>query len=196
MRERLSGPAFGVCCGVISATNAGVAGVDARLAGVMVDHFGFRSIFVLSLAVGIVAFVLATLAVPAHERERRSSGRMDWVGAILIALTVAALDQYVAKGEDLGWTSPLMLAFIATAVAAFVGLVVAEKRVATSLIDIDQMASRYALPLIIATILCFASSMVVLSFISRRSPRTTASASPPAARQPRCYSSPQARWPH
>ena len=29
MRERLSGPAFGVCCGVISATNAGVAGVDA-----------------------------------------------------------------------------------------------------------------------------------------------------------------------
>jgi MFS family permease len=58
-----------------------------------------------------------------------------------------------------------MLAFIGSAIAAFVGLVVVDKRVATPLIDVDQMASRHALPLIVATILSFASSMVVVSFI-------------------------------
>lgn len=165
MREHLSGPAFGVCCGVISAISAGVAGVDALLAGFMVDHFGYRSIFVLTLVFGIVAAALCCLAVPADERDRATSGRMDWLGAVLIALTVAGLDLYISNGDQLGWASPLMLVSIGTAGAAFVGLVVVEKRAAEPLIHIDQMASRYAWPLIAVTILCFASFMVVLNYI-------------------------------
>ncbi|WP_231971024.1 MFS transporter [Mycobacterium sp. E3198] len=165
MREHLSGPAFGVCCGVISAISAGVAGVDALLAGFMVDHFGYRSIFVLTLAFGIVAAALCWLAVPPDERDRASPGRMDWVGAVLIALTVAGLDLYFANGDRMGWASPLLLVSIGTAGAAFVGLVMVEKRVAQPLIHIDQMASRHAWPLIAVTILCFASFMVVLNYI-------------------------------
>ena len=165
MREHLSGAAFGVCCGVISAINAGVAGVDALLAGVMVDRFGYRSIFVLTLVVGIGAFALVWLAVPKDERGGKISGRMDWFGAFLIAVAVAGLNLYVSNGEHMGWSSPLMLGCIATAIAAFVGLVVVEKRVATPLIHIDQMVSRYAWPLIAVTVLCFASFMVVLSYI-------------------------------
>ncbi|OBF08359.1 MFS transporter [Mycobacterium sp. ACS4054] len=165
MREHLSGPAFGVCCGVISAINAGVAGVDAFLAGVMVDRFGYRSIFVLTLVVGVGAFALVGVAVPADERGRKIPGRMDWAGALLIAVAVAGLSLYVSNGGHAGWTSPLMLVCIATAIVAFVGLFVVEKRVATPLIHIDRMASRYAWPLIAVTILVFASFMVVLSYI-------------------------------
>lgn len=165
MREHLSTSAFGVCCGVISAVNAGVAGVDALLAGVMVDCFGYRSIFALTLVVGICAVMLCWLAVPADDRGRISSGRMDWAGAVLIALTIAGLDLYVSNGQHLGWTAPLMLVCIGTAIAAFVGLVVVEKRLTTPLIHIDQMCTRYAWPLITVTILCFASFMVVLSYI-------------------------------
>ncbi|MEB4211371.1 MFS transporter [Mycobacterium sp. 94-17] len=165
MRERLSGPAFGICCGVISAINAGVAGADALLAGFMVDRFGYRSIFVLTLAVGAVAVALCALAVPADEPGRKSSGRMDWAGAALIAVTVAGLNLYVSNGDHMGWASPLMLGCIATTIAALVGLVLVEKRVATPLIHIDQMASRYAWPLIAVTILVFGSFMVVLSYI-------------------------------
>jgi MFS family permease len=165
MRERLSGPTFGLCCGVISAINAGVGGGDALLAGLLVDHFGYRSIFVLTVGIGISAFALVWLAVPEDERGRRSPGRMDWTGAVLIALAVAGLNLYVSNGEHMGWVSPLMLGCLAATVAAFVGLVVVEKRVATPLIHIDQMASRYAWPLIAVTILVFASFMVVLSYI-------------------------------
>ncbi|WP_231964981.1 MFS transporter [Mycobacterium sp. E3339] len=165
MREHLSDKAFGVCCGVISAINAGVAGVDALLAGVLVDRFGYRSIFVLTLVVGIAAVALCRLAVPADERGRKNTGRMDWAGAVLIALTVAGLNLYVSNGEHLGWSAPLMLGCLAAAVAACLGLVVVEKRVATPLIHIDQMRSRYAWPLIVVTILVFGSFMVVLSYI-------------------------------
>ena len=53
MRERLTAAVFGICCGVLSAVNAGVAGTDALLAGYLVDHFGYRSIFVLTMVIGL-----------------------------------------------------------------------------------------------------------------------------------------------
>src|SRR6202000_95956 len=78
MRERLTPAVFGVCCGVISAVNGGVAGTDALLAGYLVDHFGYRSIFVLTLVVGVIAVLLGWKALPADDSGRLASGRMDW----------------------------------------------------------------------------------------------------------------------
>jgi MFS family permease len=165
MRERLSTATFGVCCGVLSAVNAGVAGVDALLSGFLVDHFGFRSIFVLTLAVGVVAVALSWKAVPGGESGEAASGRMDWVGAALIALGIAGINLYLSNGGHLGWFSSLVLWFIVVAVLALVGFSVVERRVTHPLIHIDQLSSRYAWPVIAVTILCFASFMVVLSLI-------------------------------
>jgi predicted MFS family arabinose efflux permease len=90
---------------------------------------------------------------------------MDWVGAALIALTVAGLVLYLGNGEQLGWSSPIMLGCIVAATAALGAFVVVEKRVTQPLVDIGQMRTRYAWPVIAVTILCFASFMVVLGYI-------------------------------
>ena len=165
MRERLTPAVFGVCCGVIAAVNGGVAGTDALLAGYLVDHFGYRSIFVLTLVIGVVAVALAWKALPADDSGRLASGRMDWAGAALIAVTVAGIDLFLGNGGHLGWSSPFVLGSIIAATVAFVAFVVIEKRSAEPLVHIDDLRSRYAWPLIVVTILCFASFMVVLSFI-------------------------------
>jgi predicted MFS family arabinose efflux permease len=165
MRERLTPAVFGVCCGVISAVNGGVAGTDALLAGYLVDHFGYRSVFVLTLVIGVVAVVLGWKALPADDSGRLASGRMDWAGAALIAVTVAGIDLFLGNGGDLGWSSPFVLGCIVAAIVAFVSFVIIEKRSAEPLVHIEDLRSRYAWPLIVVTILCFASFMVVLSFI-------------------------------
>ena len=165
MRERLTAAVFGVCCGVLSAVNAGVAGTDALLAGYLVDHFGYRSIFTLTLVIGVLAVALGCKALPADAIDDSMSGRMDWVGAGLIAVTVAGINLFLGNGGYQGWTSPFVLGCIAAAAVAFVAFVVVEKRVTEPLVHIDDLRSRYAWPLILVTILCFASFMVVLSFI-------------------------------
>ena len=165
MRERLSAAVFGICCGVISAVNGGVAGTDALLAGFLVDHFGYRSIFVLTLAIGVIAVALGSKALPADDSGRAAPGRMDWRGAALIAVTVAGIDLFLGNGGHLGWSSPFVLGCIAAATAAFAAFVVIEKRAVEPLVHVDELRSRYAWPLILATILCFASFTVVLSFI-------------------------------
>jgi hypothetical protein len=90
---------------------------------------------------------------------------MDWAGAALIAVTVAGIDLFLGNGGDLGWSSPFVLGCIVAATVAFVAFVVIEKRSAEPLVHIDDLRLRYAWPLIVVTILCFASFMVVLSFI-------------------------------
>jgi predicted MFS family arabinose efflux permease len=165
MRERLRPAVFGVCCGVVSAVNGGVAGSDALVAGFLVDRFGYRSIFVLTLAVGAAAVALCWKAVPADESGARDSGRMDWAGGGLIAVAVAGIVLFIGNGGHLGWSSRLALGFLAAAVVALVLFVVVERRTAQPLVHIAEMRSRYAWPLIAVTILCFASFMVVLSYI-------------------------------
>jgi len=165
LRERLSGPAFGLCSGIIASINGGVGGVDALAGGFMVDNFGYRSIFVLILVVGVAAIVLAVKAVPADASDRVASGRMDWVGAALIALTVAGINLFLGQGGHSGWSSPVALGFIGAAVVALGAFVVVEKRVATPLVDIDEMRSRYAWPLIVVIVLCLASFTMVIGFI-------------------------------
>jgi hypothetical protein len=120
---------------------------------------------VLTLVIGVVAVALAWKALPADDSRRLASGRMDWACAGLIAVTVAGIDLFLGNGGHLGWSSPFVLGCIVAATVAFVAFVVIEKRSAEPLVHIDDLRSRYAWPLIVVTILCFASFMVVLSFI-------------------------------
>ncbi len=164
MRERLTPAVFGVCCGVISAVNGGVAGSDALLAGFLVDRFGYRSIFVLTLVIGIAAVALSWKAVPVGD-SREAAGRMDWTGAVLIAAAVAGIVLFLGNVGHVGWSSPGVLGCIAVALVALLAFVVVEKGMAQPLVRIDELRSRYAWPLIVVTVLCFASFMMVLSYI-------------------------------
>jgi predicted MFS family arabinose efflux permease len=131
----------------------------------MVDGFGFRSIFVLILVVGLAGLAFAWKSVPADESGQRTSGRMDWVGAALIALTVGDINLFFSAGGGAGWASPAALAWITVAVVALVGLIVVDSRVAHPLVAMKHMRTREAWPLIVVTILVMGSFMVVLGFI-------------------------------
>lgn len=165
MRERLDSKTFGFCSGLVTAMSGGVAGVDGLLGGYLADNFGYQSIFVLIGIVGVIGIVLCAVGVPADDPDRAAPGRMDWAGAALIALGVAGINLFFSAGGHSGWASPLALGFIIAAMAALVALVVVEKRLVHPLVNIDQLRSREAWPLIVVTILNMGSFVIVLGFI-------------------------------
>lgn len=165
LREHLSGPAFGACVGVISSINGGVGGIDALLGGLMVDHLGFRSIFVLILGVGIIAVAITWKALPADHFTPQTAGSMDWMGAAMLALAVAGVNLYLTTGGQLGWLSPVALVWIVIVVGALVGLVFVSRRVASPLIAVAHMRSRQVWPVITSITLALAGFYVVLNFI-------------------------------
>ena len=165
LREHLSGPMFGACVGVVSAINGGVAGLDTLLGGVMVDAWGYRSIFILIAVIGVAAIGFALIAVPGGRPKAGAVGKMDWLGGILLAVSVASVNLYLTTGGTGGWLSGPALAWIGVALASLVAFVVVESRIESPLISVRHMRSLRVWPVITSVTLALSAFYVVLNFI-------------------------------
>ena len=96
------------------ASLAGIAG--PLLGGILVDAdlfgWGWRTIFLINLPVGVTALALA----PALVRESRSSERvrLDLPGALLVTAAVVLLVYPVIQGRDAGWPAWTWISMIAS----------------------------------------------------------------------------------
>ena len=78
LRETVSPKQFGTILGIVTAANGGIAGIDGYLGGLLSDHFGFRSIFVVILVVGIIAF----LGVSSPFPKLKGIQPVKWIGGV------------------------------------------------------------------------------------------------------------------
>ncbi|MBY5163904.1 MFS transporter [Salsipaludibacter albus] len=139
--------AIGLWTALSGATTAGgpVAG------GWLTDQFGWRSVFVLLVVLGIGAFVLAVRAVP-ESRDRAAAGRVDVAGAVLAGVALAALSWGLTTAGDRGGFPPEVLAAIGVAIVAVVAFVATERRVQDPLLPPELGANR---PLVVVNGLTF-----------------------------------------
>ncbi len=80
---------------------SGVAKLVGPLAGgLLVDGFGWESIFFINLPVGVVGFVLAWILVPKLETHRH---RFDVVGVVLSAVALFLIVFGLQEGEHYDW---------------------------------------------------------------------------------------------
>ena len=80
---------------------AGVATLVGPVAGgVLVDAFGWESIFFVNIPVGIAGFVLATMLVP---RLETTPHRFDMLGVALSAVALFLLVFGLQEGETFSW---------------------------------------------------------------------------------------------
>jgi DHA2 family methylenomycin A resistance protein-like MFS transporter len=91
------------------------------IGGLLVDSAGWRSIFLLSVPVGLLALALGTLRVP---ESRHPEGRhLDPIAQVLAIVAVGALSFVTIEGQHWGWTSPVILAMAAVAAVAAIAFV-------------------------------------------------------------------------
>jgi len=130
LRVEFSGPALARALGAFGATLGGASAVGPLVGGVLTDTLGWRSIFFVNLPIGVAAFAVGV----ARLRESRNpvGGRSDWVGTVLIIVSLTAFMFALIRGNGLGWASPTILALLATAVVALAGFVFYELHVAAA----------------------------------------------------------------
>ena len=101
---------------LLSAVAAAAAGLGPSLGGLLVAAGDWRLVFLVNLPIGVAAIVLTRR----HLVESRAPGRRrvpDMIGALVLALAIAALVLGVVKGEEWGWLSGRVLGAFAVAVA-------------------------------------------------------------------------------
>ena len=100
---------------------------------------GWRSLFWVNVPIALVALLLTARFVP--ESRAAHSRRVDPVGQVLVIGMLTALTYAIIEGPDAGWTSPAILACVALAALALIGLLIYEPRHAEPLLELRFFAS-------------------------------------------------------
>jgi EmrB/QacA subfamily drug resistance transporter len=145
-RERVAG---GIA--LISAILGVGGGLGIVLAGPIVDHLNYHWLFWFPFGVVTIAAIGVFLVVP--ESPIRTRGRVDWLGALLLAGWLVALLLPISEGRSWGWTSARVLGLFAAAVVLAVAWVAVELRTREALVDMRMMRLRGVWPTNVTAIL-------------------------------------------
>ena len=120
--------------GIWSSAFAAAAVFGPLIGGPLIDNFGWRSIFLLNLPVGLVGLAMALLFVRESVSGRKNV-KFDWWGAATLGAALASLTLVLDQGQSWGWLSGnSILTYIATVVFTTVFIWV-EKRFSEPIVD-------------------------------------------------------------
>ncbi len=90
--------------GIWSVAFAAAAVFGPLIGGPLIDHFGWRSVFLINLPVGLIGLLMAIFFIEESKSTIRSYN-FDWWGAITLGTALAALVLVLDRGVEWGWTS-------------------------------------------------------------------------------------------
>jgi len=113
--------------------------VGPPLGGFLTDHFGWPSIFLINLPIGIAVAGVGYLLLPRRERGDDHAERLDLPGTALWSLALVCLLVPLTFASEWAWTSPRTLVLLGMAAVSMVAFVVHEMRVAEPLLSMDLL---------------------------------------------------------
>jgi MFS family permease len=130
---------LGISLVTMTATVTGSLGL--LVGGFLIDHFAWQSIFVVSLAVTVAAFLAVALFVPAVA-PAPGQGSLDVVGGLVFVPAAMGLLYGVIEARSWGWTDQRTLAIVGGSFLLFVFWCRYELRRACPLIDLRLLVTR------------------------------------------------------
>ena len=122
-----------------SALGGALSALGPLVAGGLLEHFWWGSVFIVTLPLAALAFIGALVVVPSHVGE--ATGRVDNLGGILSALAVGALILAINFSSLPGrLTTSIGLGVVAIAVGT--GFIVRQRRATNPLFDLHIAGRR------------------------------------------------------
>jgi MFS transporter, DHA2 family, multidrug resistance protein len=132
-----SGPARTKAIALWAATGGAIAALGPLCSGILLEHYWWGSVFLLTLPLAVIALVMAVMFVPSHVHE--TSEPVDHVGGVLSIVLVGALILGINFAAVPGETA-LILGLFAVAAAGLVAFYFRQRRAANPLYDLHAAA--------------------------------------------------------
>jgi MFS family permease len=159
-----SGPGRTKSIALWSAVGGGIASLGPLVAGALLEHFWWGSVFLVTLPLAVVALAMAVLYVPSHVNE--TTEPVDNLGGIISIVLVGSLILSInfAPAPNAG---PLTLVLALIAAVALIGFYLRQRRARSPLYDLDVAARRTFWVAACAGIIVFGSLMGA-AFVSQQ----------------------------
>jgi MFS transporter, DHA2 family, methylenomycin A resistance protein len=105
---------------------AGAVALGPLIGGLLIDAFGWRSVFLINLPVGVVAVLIGRLSIAETPRHPRDVDRFGQVSAIT---AMGLITGGVIHGGESGWGSPVTIGMLVGGVAMGAAFWIAERRI-------------------------------------------------------------------
>ena len=125
----------GQALGLWSSSFAAASVFGPLIGGPLIDHFSWRSVFLINIPVGIIGILMA-MAYISESKSAKATKSFDVPGAIALGIFLSAIVLVLDKGMDWGWlTSGSVLCYVIAAIA-FGIFIFLEQRHPEPLVDL------------------------------------------------------------
>ncbi len=147
----------GQALGIISAVASIGLAIGPSVGGLLLGSFGWRSLFLVNVPIGIFATYIVFRYVP-ESAYRQPNARFDWVGTMIAVIALGCFVLGMTVGQELGFASVWSWGLLAIAAVSLAGFIWAESRIKQPMLDLfifydrDLSASLLACVLMLAVI--------------------------------------------
>jgi MFS family permease len=162
-RDALDGERRARVVGLLSITGVAGIGLGYPVTGLISEHLSFRAGFWFGALMTAIGLALAVVMVP--STSERPAVRLDWLGAVMLAVGAAAL--LLALGQAEVWSDGLIAALVVGAVWVLSMWVVVELRSDHPLVDLRLVRDRTVLTADLTGLLAGIGMYALMSIIIR-----------------------------
>ena len=152
------GKARAQALGIWSSSFAAATVFGPLIGGPLIDNFGWRSVFLINLPVGIIGILMAMKFIHEAEIVRRKD-RFDWWGAITLGIALTSTVLVLDKGMDWGWTSLSSVLSYVTAIIFFYAFIAIEQGHDDAIIDLKFFKNKVFVNVLINNFIVFMTMM-------------------------------------
>ena len=131
----------GKAIGTWSAFTTVVTVGGPALGGVLADAGLWRGVFLINFPIGVIALIVLFSKVP-ESHDEKTSGRIDYLGAALLAVGLAGLTYGLLSAPNLGFADPRVYGALLVGVLALIAFIVAEAWGSHPMIPLKLFSSR------------------------------------------------------
>lgn len=141
----------------ISAVGSGAVGGPA-IGGFVVDAFGWRGVFILTVTLALVAIIVAQVVLNRMKTDGPiSGGRFDLVGALTSTAILVVFLLAMSNGSEMGWRTPPIIAGFVVVVGLAGFFTYWELRNRSPMLDVSLFRHRVFAIGVVASVISFMS---------------------------------------
>ncbi len=159
--ESERGRVIGLWSGMSAITGA----AGPVIGGWLIEHASWRWAFLLNLPLAAVTLAITFWQVPESRGEMRS-GRLDWLGALLITVGLGLIVFALLESPTLGWRGWPVVGGLAAGVIALVLFVIVESRSASPILPLNLFRIRNFTGANLLTLFIYAALGGVMFFLT------------------------------